>query len=102
MNTSTTSGAMYSAEPHWDSEEGASSITYFCTLYLHWSGSGGAGGYRCGELRGRYGRAGAAQLHSAAQVEITDLHWGDLVDAEWGRALVRTSHSGPSEVPNGC
>lgn len=69
---------MYSAEPHWDSRE----ERYFCTESGGAVGDGGGRGYRCGELRGRYGGAGAAQLHSAAQVKVTDLHWGDLVGAE--------------------
>lgn len=60
--------------------------------------SGGASGYRRGELRGRYGGAGAAQLHSAAQVKVTDLNWGDLVEAEWRRALAMKSHIGSSEA----
>lgn len=60
-------------------------------------GVGGGGGvevYRCGELRGRYGGAGAAQLHSAAQVKVTDLNWGHLVEAEGRTAVVMIfSHS---------
>lgn len=95
MNTSTTSGAMYSAEPHWDGteERRPSAMVALCTESGGRWGWGGAGrrGYRCGELRRRDGGAGAAQLHSAAQVEVTDLHWRHL--GEGGGALVMTSHS---------
>lgn len=68
---------------------GASPIRCFVFLQFAFAPSVGGGGvYRCGELRGRYGGAGTAQLHSAAQVKVTDLHWRHLVEAEGRRALV--------------